>query len=398
MKKKIVWVASGPNNIYLNFSKGLNKYKDIEVVLIVGKEKENDPNRVSYNRIGFENIIELQKIDPLFNLVVFFPLTLWNLFKKLPARTDMPTLINLKDLDITLGREKPDIVISTTHFKKYSSIAEKFCRKTGTPFILQSELKGHPKGIIMGYLSRFSVLFHSGLFTRAIRIFTWSKAAAEHHKEYPVSDEKVIQVIPGYDPDKFYPVDVEKDKNYIDILLVSRLVPFKNTLDVVKAIHKLVQQEIYVYRLTILGKGPLKKKIEKYIKKHHLEKNILFHDLVPQDKLKELYSRFDLSILASYNEELGMVVLESMACGTPVIVSDTSGAASYVTHGEDGFIFDTGDVSQLSRYIKNFHETGIREKMSKKAAENAKDKFTIDKTSETFYQEVMNAIKEWEDE
>lgn len=393
--KKIVWVASGPNNIYLNFFDGLKEIQDdFEPVLIVGKERNEDPNRVKYNRDTKFEIIELEKQQPLINYLFCAPLVIKNFFKRLPIDTDMPTMINLKGLYKTLEEEQPDAIISTTHFKPYSSIVHKYCANKEILFILQSEVKGHPDGVLMGLLSRISVLLKRRMFNGTDRIYTWSKKSMEHHQDYPLDPEKVRKVTPGFDQEKFCPCKVETDEKYIDILLISRLVPFKRPLDVLEALKYLKEVKgIHMFRVNILGSGPLFAVISKYVEKHNLQDNVRFHEKVPQEKLKELYCKHDMFILPSHNEELGMVVIEAMACGLPVIVSDTAGAATYVKDGESGIIYESKNVKELADAIMGLQLQETRDEYSKNAIDQSK-KYTIKQTATVLYYQLAELFPE----
>ena len=79
--------------------------------------------------------------------------------------------------------------------------------------------------------------------------------------------------------------------------------------------------------------------------------NVVFHGALAKDRLASIYSGADVFCLPSIEEGFGMVVLEAMASGLPVVVSDQVGAADAVTHGESGYISPVNDIGALAGYL-----------------------------------------------
>lgn len=68
-------------------------------------------------------------------------------------------------------------------------------------------------------------------------------------------------------------------------------------------------------------------------------------------ELADVYRQADILVLPSRFESFGMVVAESMACGTPALVSDRVGASALIRHGDNGWVFPVDDVSALTRLL-----------------------------------------------
>ena len=83
-----------------------------------------------------------------------------------------------------------------------------------------------------------------------------------------------------------------------------------------------------------------------------LNERVTFMDSMPQSKLAEIMARAQVLILPSLSEALGRVVLEAMACGTPVIGSAVGGIPDMIHEGENGFLIRPGDVGALTGRIK----------------------------------------------
>jgi glycosyltransferase involved in cell wall biosynthesis len=101
--------------------------------------------------------------------------------------------------------------------------------------------------------------------------------------------------------------------------------------------------------------------------------NVTFLGPVPNSKLPELYQSASVFVLPSLEDGFGMVALEAMASGCPVIVSSNAGAADMVSEGVNGFVFPSGDVEALTDCMERlYRDPSLAEKMGIEAAERAR--------------------------
>jgi N-acetyl-alpha-D-glucosaminyl L-malate synthase BshA len=150
------------------------------------------------------------------------------------------------------------------------------------------------------------------------------------------------------------------------IIHVSNFRKVKHVPDVVKS-FELIREEIPA-KLLLVGDGPEKHPVMEYVKGKPIEEDILF--LGKQDNLSELYSISDLMLLLSKKESFGLVLLEAMACEVPCIGTNVGGIPEVITHGENGFLVELGDISKVAEYgvkilkdpvlHKNFSEASLR--------------------------------------
>jgi len=162
-------------------------------------------------------------------------------------------------------------------------------------------------------------------------------------------------IIPnGIDVEHFSP-DVAPIEEFRDgkqnILFVGRLEHRKGLNYLIKA-YQQVKQEIPNSRLIVVGPGTrLRKKYEKWIMRNGL-KDIVFLGYVSYDELPRYYKTADVFCApATSRESFGIVLLEAMAIGKPIVAAKIDGYASVVTHSEDGFLVPPKDSRGLAQAL-----------------------------------------------
>ncbi|MCP4268618.1 MAG: glycosyltransferase family 4 protein, partial [Candidatus Brocadiaceae bacterium] len=128
---------------------------------------------------------------------------------------------------------------------------------------------------------------------------------------------------------------------------VGTLEPRKNIVTLIKAFKKLRERGLRDYKLVVAGgKGWLYKQILEEIGNSDISQSILYLGVVSDKDLPELYNCADLFVYPSLYEGFGLPTLEAMACGIPVITSNTSSLPEVV--GDAGIMVDPTDVNSLS--------------------------------------------------
>jgi D-inositol-3-phosphate glycosyltransferase len=111
-----------------------------------------------------------------------------------------------------------------------------------------------------------------------------------------------------------------------------------------------------------------------------------------QDTLPYYYSAAEAVVMPSHYESFGMVALEAMACGTPVVASQVGGLAFLVQHGVTGYTVPVDEPRALADCLKELIKNqGLREKMGQQAAEFARQYGwnVIARRIEEIYREVL---------
>jgi D-inositol-3-phosphate glycosyltransferase len=136
------------------------------------------------------------------------------------------------------------------------------------------------------------------------------------------------------------------------ILYVGRLEYFKGIQILLKAFSTVVEKR-ELMRLFIVGgadKGdPDFVLLKEMIEKLGIDRQVTIQFAVPQQKLRDYYIAADILALPSFHETFGLVALEAMACGTPVVAARVGALPSVIEHQVTGYLVDTHDPSDFSQ-------------------------------------------------
>lgn len=121
------------------------------------------------------------------------------------------------------------------------------------------------------------------------------------------------------------------------LVTASRLSPEKNVAFLIRAVARLKERLDRPFRLLILGEGADRPRLEALIATCGLEDRVTFAGAVAPEEMAAHYRLGDVFVFASKSETQGMVVVEAMAAGLPVVAVDSSGIDDFVRHGHNGF-------------------------------------------------------------
>ena len=190
----------------------------------------------------------------------------------------------------------------------------------------------------------------------------------------------------GVNTKLFKPLNLKRN-DIFTIGYVSRIDKGKGWDIFLKSLYILRQNGIK-FSAIVVGDGKEKKEFLKLINDLRLNDNIVYYGSVPHNKLPEIFNLMDIFIFPSIRaaESLGLVGLEAMACGIPVIGSRMSGLLDYIKDEYNGKLFTPGDVSELVEAIKWYINLGENEKLKLKrnALETAK-RFDSEKVFKNLY-------------
>lgn len=224
------------------------------------------------------------------------------------------------------------------------------------------------------------------LFKNTYRIIAPSSYFKKNITEkFSVAEEKIV-VFPsgGINKSVFY--EFEKDKK----LNNKKFVGLDNTKFILGYIGRLeynkgwnifletikeLDKQNYPIHGVVVGNGSEIGEFNEYLKDLKIDKLITHYKLLPHKKLPDIYNMFDVFLFPTMRKEsLGLVGLEAMACGVPVIGSDYAGLTDYIKDGYNGYSFQVGSLKECIQKTKKYldldmHEKNIMSKNSKITSE-----------------------------
>ena len=150
----------------------------------------------------------------------------------------------------------------------------------------------------------------------------------------------------------FYPPPEKDPTKRPYIGFVGRLSSEKGIIEFLKSIPIILNARPDL-KFIIVGDGPLRNYVESFIKRNNLSSKILLLGFVPHEKLPHIYRKLKLLVLPSYSEGVPNVLLEAMACGTPVLASPVGGIPSIIINGKTGIILKSRKPSDIAKTIIN---------------------------------------------
>ncbi|MBM3125131.1 MAG: glycosyltransferase family 1 protein [Chloroflexi bacterium] len=228
---------------------------------------------------------------------------------------------------------------------------------------------------------------------------------------YKADARKMVIIPPGVDTSHFYPIPSDEAKQYIGLKPEDRMILFVGRIEPLKGIDTLIQamsclelrERQRPVHLAIIGGEPNARqeelteemaRLQKLCDDLAVGKTVVFLGKRGQDTLPYYYSAAEAVVMPSLYESFGMVALEAMACGTPVVASEVGGLGYLVQNEVTGYTIPDSDPQMLCRRLSGLlNNAQERESLGKHAAGYARD-FAWEKIAERIvkvYQELIQS-------
>jgi len=313
-----------------------------------------------------------------------------------------------ENLESFIIRERESYDLIYTHYWLSGLVGEKLRLRFNLPLINIYHTLAFLKGIVLAnngteHKSRIRAERHLAHVSDAL-ISSSEKERRNLIDEYEILPSKVKVIYPGVNRKIFYPFksrEVLKEIHCKEddrvLLFVGRIDPVKGLMTVIDALELLKLREVPLYdklKLIVIGGGrktidlPRSKefiRIKRAIKEKNLRGKVQFLGSKKQDELRKYYSVADTLVFPSLYESFGLVALEALACGTPVIASRIGEMTTIIREGKNGLSFSPDDPFSLSNALKYFFSNEIRLWPRDRIHQNVINNFSWDKTAAETY-------------
>ena len=243
---------------------------------------------------------------------------------------------------------------------------------------------------IMRLVNRF-VIQHADVVT--------ANSSATKAEALKIVKNKDVYVIPmGVDTNYFVPVtsSYEFESRLIRLLYVGRLIDWKGVVYLIRSIPMIKKGGVNV-KLTIVGDGTQKNELMALVRELRLEDSVKFVGEVAHEETLKYYQSSDLLVVPSIikssgeTEGLGVVILEAMSCGLPVVGSRVGGIVDIIQDGVNGFMVDQKKPEKIADVVLEFvkYVPDERLKLKRMARQTVLDRFSWEIIAQQF-EEVYN--------
>lgn len=306
-------------------------------------------------------------------------------------------LMALWQLIRLIRKEKYEII--HTHNSKAGFIGRLAARICGVPVIIHTihgfsfhEFENPPRRFLFLWLEWFAAKLADKLIVISEPLKAWGLSLGIGRAE------QYLTIYSGIELDKF------RVKNGIEgkgrqfgigpgdlvIGVVSKLWEGKGHRCILEAAKRIVK-ELPNVKFMFVGEGYLRQELERLTRESGLRDNIIFTGF--RNDIPAITAIFDISVLASFYEGLGRVLLEAMALGKPVIASKVGGIVDVVDDNQTGILVSPGDADGLAAaMIRLLKDKELRIRMGKAGRDKIDAKFsakTMVKQIEAVYEELI---------
>lgn len=195
---------------------------------------------------------------------------------------------------------------------------------------------------------------HRKVLMQSIKIITVSNFTKNKlARQLPSIKDKIRLIPPTLNEKKFTIYKEDETREYKIILTVARLHKiemYKGYDRVIQALP-LVKKEIKKLKYIIVGKGSDMDRIKRLAEKYHCGGDLIMPGYVPDEELVRYYSTADVFVMPSKGEGFGIVFLEALSSGVPVIAGNCDGSREAILNGKLGILVNPDNVEEIAAAI-----------------------------------------------
>jgi glycosyltransferase involved in cell wall biosynthesis len=283
--------------------------------------------------------------------------------RSLPGELHYPFLLGLGR---ALRADRPEIVHVHTYGTHQASVARRFGRRTGVPYVLTAHF--HPRWSIFGGPVRHRIRdfydrrLAAPIVADAARLIVQSREEERLVRENGFPLPKVEVVPPGYTPLPEPPPEPDAFARSLDLpgpflLFVGRLASNKGLLPLVDAFRPLADRDSTASLVVVGADGGMRASVEARVRSLGLERRVrLTGHIADERRIAAAFREARAVVLPSEYEAFGLVLLEALAQGTPVIASRVGGIPEFIEDGRAGLLVPPLEVGPLATAIETLWE------------------------------------------
>jgi glycosyltransferase involved in cell wall biosynthesis len=303
---------------------------------------------------------------------------------------------------INIKKHLKKIDILHIHYPFYASVISAILNSRKKKIVLSWHMNPNAQGIKGLIFKLYELIFAPWIFKQVDQIIVSTKDYFQDHSLFKKFEDKIVELSFSVNVNKFKAneknLELVKEYELADkkvLMFVGGLDKahyFKGVNILLKAFQKLSSEHL----LMIIGEGELKEDYKRQAEKLKIDDRVIFTGGIKNKDLVKHYNLGDCLILPSINqgEAFGIVQIEAMACGKPVIVSSLPGVRTVLKNDKTGFTFENQNVNDLVDKINQlFSNPNQYQKFCQNARNRVIEKYSdqvISKKLINIYENLFN--------
>lgn len=272
------------------------------------------------------------------------------------------------------------------YFTKYlifTNIIQRFFRKSKI-IVLVHSLYGYDTSDNFLIRKFFNRLQHKTRLSLANLIITNSKYSLQEIVSLGIKQKLVHIIPPGIDREKLK--IIPGINNHNKILCVANYLPGKGLINLIEAFSQINKKD---FTLHLAGNSQKSahyyQKLQKIVKKLNLTKEVFFHNGAEKENLYKLYSQANIFVLPTLKETFGIVLIEAMHYGLPIITTNVAAIPELVTDGLNGLLVPAKKTEALAEALSQLiQNSDLRDKMGKIGHQRVANFYSWEQTCSNF--------------
>jgi len=204
-------------------------------------------------------------------------------------------------------------------------------------------------------------------------------------------EDKILIAHHHFIPIEFFTVIIPFSNRSPVIGYIGRISREKGVQNFVQALPSIIHDHPSDLHVIIGGEGLMKENIESFIITENLNRHVELPGWIPSDDFPKYLNKLRLLVLPSYSEGLPNIILEAMACGTPVLANAVGANTDLIQDGETGFLMKDNSPECIAENVLRALNSPDLEKISRNGRRFIQENFTFEKTLESYnriFQEI----------